>query len=484
MPGFAHHLANQLGMAPGASSSNSSTAPTELDPADDERRTGIYNFLQVPSNLEPLLFLGYVTCLDCFLQLVTFLPFRVLGALFTAACGRPLTNSQQCNVMHALLVVLVSFLLLKVDMSQTYHMVRNQAMLKLYVIFNVLEIFDKLCASFGQDILDSLDASAGRRRRWRGGLALDFTVALVYTLLHTMVLFYHAVALNIALNSHSNLLVTLLISNNFVELKGNVFKKCERENLFQVSCADVVERFQMSVYLALVLLQFMFVQKTEASFAEWLELGLSFGMILASELTVDWIKHAFVIKFNRISPTVYSAFIRILCCDACRPVRPQTKAGGGRSDRFAGAAASLNAESNAPPAASPQVTGARTKPPPTPFPGAPTRARATGGAAHAEPGEFSAPAAARMGFVPLPLLCLVIRVVGHDVAPRLYFGHPSGVLLCILVWLVLCFIKVLTSVALLGFACSRADDAATDGSDAADFLNGIERFTLHGKRVM
>ena len=29
-----------------------------------------------------------------------------------------------------------------------------------------------------------------------------------------------------------------------------------------------------------------------------------------------------------------------------------------------------------------------------------------------------------------------------------------------------------------------ADDAATDGSDAADFLNGIERFTLHGKRVM
>ena len=66
-----------------------------------------------------------------------------------------------------------------------------------------------------------------------------------------------------------NLLITLLVSNNFVELKGNVFKKCERENLFQVACADIVERFQLSVYLSIVCLQFVFVQKVEATRAEW-----------------------------------------------------------------------------------------------------------------------------------------------------------------------------------------------------------------------
>ena len=87
-----------------------------------------------------------------------------------------------------------------------------------------------------------------------------------------------------------------------------------------------------------------------------------------------------------------------------------------------------------------------------------------------------------MGFVPLPLLCLVIRVVGHDVAPRLYFGHPSGLILCVLVWFVLCFVKVLTSITLLGFACTRPDYAGADGGTA--FLAGIERYTLHGKRVM
>ena len=182
-------------------------------------------------------------------------------------------------------------------------------MIKLYVVFNVLEIFDKLCASFGQDLLEILYAAIRRQRRWRGGgawvvsiasayvparwsshhahaslsvsipsqyslppppchltlspppspillstpsgLLLDFLIVLLYITLHTAVLFYHAVALNVAINSHNNILITLLISNNFVELKSNVFKKCEKENLFQVSCADIVERFQLSVYLAI-----------------------------------------------------------------------------------------------------------------------------------------------------------------------------------------------------------------------------------------
>ena len=39
--------------------------------ADDEPvslwRSGVYNFLQVPCNLEPMLSFGFVTCLDCFL---------------------------------------------------------------------------------------------------------------------------------------------------------------------------------------------------------------------------------------------------------------------------------------------------------------------------------------------------------------------------------------------------------------------------------
>jgi hypothetical protein len=54
---------------------------------------------------------------------------------------------------------------------------------------------------------------------------------------HTLVLFYQLVSLNVAINSFDHSLITLLISNQFVEIKGAVFKKFEKENLFQMSCA-------------------------------------------------------------------------------------------------------------------------------------------------------------------------------------------------------------------------------------------------------
>ena len=42
------------------------------------------------------------------------------------------------------------------DMSQIYHKIRGQEMIKLYVIISMVEIFDRLLTSFGQDVLDSL----------------------------------------------------------------------------------------------------------------------------------------------------------------------------------------------------------------------------------------------------------------------------------------------------------------------------------------
>ena len=68
-------------------------------------------------------------------------------------------------------------------------------------------------------------------------VAVDFAIAFVYISVHTLILLIQSVALNVAVNSNNNVLLTLLVSNNFVELKGSVFKKCEKQNLFQISCA-------------------------------------------------------------------------------------------------------------------------------------------------------------------------------------------------------------------------------------------------------
>lgn len=64
---------------------------------------------------------------------------------------------------------------------------------------------------------------------------------------HTLVLFYSLVSLNVAINSYDNALLTLLLSNQFVEIKSAVFKKFEKENLFQMSCAGMFNCVMMKM---------------------------------------------------------------------------------------------------------------------------------------------------------------------------------------------------------------------------------------------
>lgn len=54
---------------------------------------------------------------------------------------------------------------------------------------------------------------------------------------HTIVMVYQLISLNVAVNSYDHALLTLLVSNQFVEIKGSVFKKFEKDNLFQITCA-------------------------------------------------------------------------------------------------------------------------------------------------------------------------------------------------------------------------------------------------------
>ena len=47
---------------------------------------------------------------------------------------------------------------------------------------------------------------------------------------------FQATTLNVAFNSHNEALLAIMMSNNFVELKGSVFKKFAKANLFQMAC--------------------------------------------------------------------------------------------------------------------------------------------------------------------------------------------------------------------------------------------------------
>ena len=185
------------------------------------------------------------------------------------------------------------------------------------MIFNILEIFDKLACSLGQDVMDGLYRTTRDRptsvsgRTWDAWrpLVVHFFIAVVYVVSHAVILFVQIVCLNVAMNSRNNALFTLLISNNFMELKSSVFKRFEAENLFQVACADAVERFQLVLFLVLICVQEL------TSLAAARALLPSILAIFACEVVVDYVKHAFISKFNRLHSDLYGTFRTILAND-------------------------------------------------------------------------------------------------------------------------------------------------------------------------
>lgn len=176
-----------------------------------------------------------------------------------------------------------------------------------------------------------------------------FCLALVYNCAHAITLFYQVITLNVAVNSYSNALLTLLMSNQFVEIKGSVFKKFEKENMFQLTCADVVERFQLWIVLLIIGMRNVVEVGGLSVPGAGIELGddgstatkvplhnpsilpLSFTIlpswlwsgevlspflvVIGSEMLVDWVKHAYINKFNNIKPNFYSRVLDILCKD-------------------------------------------------------------------------------------------------------------------------------------------------------------------------
>jgi hypothetical protein len=267
----------------------------------------VVNFLSVPFRLEPFLSFGTFLCLDLFLFHITFLPLRFLIAIFALiqtlvsyGCSRILgcrsrpqfTRVHAYDILKGLIIILSVTVLGYVQVSRVYHYIRGEAIIKLYVVVSILEVLDQLFCSLGVDVMDALyrttrdhltlpglvapletptvgtespitevnvtfsDANVSVDPFSAAGrLAFHFIVAVAYVVSHALVLFVQVVCLNVAINGRNNALLTLLVSNNFVELKGSVFKRFEAENLFQVSCADTVERFQLLLFLVLISLQ-------------------------------------------------------------------------------------------------------------------------------------------------------------------------------------------------------------------------------------
>lgn len=270
-----------------------------------------------------------------------------------------LSAFHKADLLQGAVIICSSMALMTLDASRMYHFIRAQSAIKLYVIYNILEVGDRLLSALGQDILECLFSTEtlSRNASGRSKVLLPlgmFLLALAYCCLHSIALYYQVITLNVAVNSYSNALLTLLLSNQFVEIKSTVFKRFEKDNLFQLTCADIVERFQLWIMLLIIGMRNVvevgglsipgagldtgFEEGSGAkplhnssilphSFTvlpSWLMSGevLSpFLIVIGSEMLVDSIKHAYVAKFNNIKPRFYSRILDILCKDYYTNVR-------------------------------------------------------------------------------------------------------------------------------------------------------------------
>ena len=275
--------------------------------------------------------------MDAFLFIFTLLPFRFLLAiwfLFSRSIRRTLnaalTQSKKasfvnqpllqpaeiCDLLKGIILVLCAVIMNQVNTSILYHLIRSQSIIKLYIIYNMLEVADKLISSFGQDILDTLYWTATETRtkkRQHLGVIAHTAMAILYVCLHTILLLLQATTLNVALNSKNKALLTIMMSNNFVELKGMVFKKFEKNNLFHMSCNDVKERFQLLIILSVVIVQTM--KELNWVEDEFWNICYDCGYVFFAEFLVDWVKHAFVTRFNEISSDVYQHYTIYIAYD-------------------------------------------------------------------------------------------------------------------------------------------------------------------------
>ena len=85
--------------------------------------------------------------------------------------------------------------------------------------------------------------------------------------------------------------------NSVTELKISVFKKCDLAGLFDYANNDAMDRFHIGIYILATLLQTS--QDITCVFRQA-------AAMYAFKMLVDYLKHFFLTRMNKISITFYS----------------------------------------------------------------------------------------------------------------------------------------------------------------------------------
>lgn len=302
------------------------------------------NMCQIPFYLEKFMIFTLLASLDGLLYYFTVLPTKIIQrlCLYGIAATRHDKNntkySQTYKERCILCLIMISTVVLSnLDTSKSYHRIKRQNTMKLYMLFNVLEMCDKMLASVGQSLLNVLLSPQSTRnyRNDRRKQLIMVSLSSLYLIAHGYILIYQCISLNVAVNSYNNALLALLLSLQFAEIKGSVFKKIDKEGLFQLTISDVVQRFKIFLLLLIIIIRNTGTMTNPdilsiSRLVSMISNGNNFKVlcqnimkvvwsplvtVFSSEIIIDWVKHAYITKFNRFKPQIYDKFYLIMYKD-------------------------------------------------------------------------------------------------------------------------------------------------------------------------
>jgi hypothetical protein len=179
----------------------------------------------------------------------------------------------------------------------------------------------------------------------------------LYLLVHSFFILIQVTATHIALNSTDGTFYVLVTTVNFAELKSFVFKKYFFITLFQITVSDVAERAQFTLHSILVFMTSigyigtsmftqgqdnpvidpvqhsfglssshtisstapsMYIPLLSSNIFTWcLSAGKMLLLLYTTKVIIDWIKHIFMTKFNRL-PSHYLLYTHLIARDIYR----------------------------------------------------------------------------------------------------------------------------------------------------------------------
>lgn len=188
--------------------------------------------------------------------------------------------------------LLFSFIILcRYTPVQMYHFIRHQSLVRLYVMFNFLDVCEKLVATL---LLDLAEAIA------KDPKFLYYILNIVFTTVQSFISYLYFAALHVSINSNTDKLYSLLIGVNFYEVRAVVFKKYTAETINELYELDLMKRFTTIIFLVLI-----YLLNIRENYDSTYDFVFSIAIFYLTKMGVDWLKHAYIWRYNKIKEHVY-----------------------------------------------------------------------------------------------------------------------------------------------------------------------------------